>query len=450
MQIFPALKTSTPSFDIIAVHDLGETASDAWTDVVIVPLAKSSKGMPERGKSVETGDIAHTAVLSTPPGPAPAPAQATATASALATKPKGDNEDSKRLVPSSLKPPGVSDNETSKAKHSRKARKDTALQMRSTEGSVQSSLELKRQATKKVNWIRDLLSRDIPRSRILTFSYQGPDIEEKPFAWTEFVDKMAKGLITHIQRARKEGPENRVPIVFIGYGFGGVIIQRAIELMLGGNAPMAGESPTDAELADWRKHAVSEKTSATANDTADSKDKATISAHDIYQILLLDTPFPSEAALFPRNTNVRMCSIIEEIEDWEKDSKILDGVWEGFAKVCPRHRGDTDIDVTWLHSQVKGRQTDDLASEMVNVSVLGAGISHLVLTQPVLLGQTRRLQKDQDHSHFGLHVQTPSTCENPGRSGLHLPRHSVADTIHFAFQCHIPPEHRCRFSHPRE
>lgn len=307
--------------------------------------------------------------------PLPAPAPALVVMLDL----KGKNVDSKKLVESSPKSPRVSEYDTSRAKLLRKARKDNpASLMRSTEGSVQSSLEMERQPPKQVNWIRDLLSHDIPRSRILAFGYREPDTDKKPFTWTEYVDRMAKGLLSRIQEARMDPSENRVPVVFIGYGFGGVIIQRAVEMVLSGwRVPMAGENPTAVELADRTKHAVPGKTSTTANDTTETKDKVPIRAHDIYQILLLDTPFPDhEDALFPANSNVRMCSIIEDIEDGEKDSSILNDVWEGFVKANYQALGGKAIDVTWLHSQAKGRQTDGHASEMVNVSDFGAGISH--------------------------------------------------------------------------
>lgn len=371
-------------------------------------------------------------------------------ASGMVLDPRGKNADPKKLVESGPKSPAVTEYDTSKAKLMRKARKDTATQMRSTEGSVQSSLDLERHPPKEVHWIRDLLSKDIPRSRILAFSYQEPDSDKKPFTWAEYVDRMAKGLLSHIQQARTDPSGNRVPIVFIGYGFGGVIIQRAVELVLTGKAPMAGERPTAAELADETKHVVPEKTSSTANDTAETKDKAAIRTHDIYQILLLDTPFPNEDPLFPANSNVRMCSIMEDIDDGEKDSGIVNDVWKGFATAYSRAPDGKAIDVTWLYSQAKGRQMDGHASEMVNVSTLIRRYTALcILTKSVLSGQARSLRQDQCHSHFNLHCQAPPPCKNPGRAGLHLPRHSVTDPIHTTFPRHIPPKHRCCLRHPR-
>ena len=134
---------------------------------------------------------------------------------------------------------------------------------------------------------------------------------------------------------------------------------------------MAGENPTAVEDPDQTKHAISEKMSSTANDTTETKDNAQIRAHDIYQILLLDTPFPDyEDGLFPANTNVRMCSIIEDIEDGEKDSSILNDVWEGFVKANYQALDGEAIDVTWLHSQAKGRQTDGHTPELVSVSTM--------------------------------------------------------------------------------
>jgi hypothetical protein len=320
--------------------------------------------MSERGRSAATGEITQTTVMSPPPVPAPA--------SVVILDSKGKNADSKKIVESGPKSPRVSECDTNRAKLLRKARKDTASQMRSTEGSVQSSLELERCPPTEVNWIRDLLSHDIPRSRILAFCYREPDTDKKPFTWTEYVDTMAEGLLSHIQRARTDPSENRVPVVFIGYGFGGVIIQRAVELVLSGwRVPMAGENPTAVEPPDQTEHAVPEKMSSTANDTSETKDNAPIRAHDIYQVLLLDTPFPDhEDGLFPANTNVRMCSIIEDIEDGEKGSSILNDVWEGFLKANYHALGRKAIDVTWLHSQAKGRQTDGHASELVNVSTI--------------------------------------------------------------------------------
>ncbi|KAK4445380.1 hypothetical protein QBC34DRAFT_164902 [Podospora aff. communis PSN243] len=254
LQVFPADPSATASVDIIAVHDLGENAAEAWTDGV-----------------------------------------------GWGTDRSHESSDWERPRP--------------------------------------------------VNWVRDLLGSDLPRSRILLFSYPAPNFEKKSASWIEYVHYVAEQLLEHIRNHRATVQQQDVPIVFIGYGFGGVVIQKAIEtLVTQGSQEMQGNEE-DAHQRTTRKLSV---------------------PGGIYLALFLDTPFPEPehededvARLFPPNTNVRMCDIIQRIEEHEKDSDVLERVWAGMVDAYDKSPDAEDIDVTWLYSQAKTKQHELSASDLV-------------------------------------------------------------------------------------
>ncbi|KAK5654262.1 hypothetical protein OQA88_7437 [Cercophora sp. LCS_1] len=312
LQIFKEDESTSVSVDIIAVHDLGETAADAWTDGVGPATGRVRGTMAERER--EGSPSSHDQR---------APPVKRRTGDTLA-EPRGKNVE--LLAPTAA----LGDD-----------------RRRSTERSARSSSELDK---RRVNWLEDLLSHDIPQSRILAFSYPEPNFGKKSGGWIRYVENVAQQLLERVGRCRSASDKD-VPIVFIGYGFGGVIIQKAIEL---------------------------------AVTRAQSQDEVVlVHSQAIYQMLFLDTPFPepehedeAEQRLFPANTNVRMCDIIRQIEEREKDSEILETVWASFLKAYEEayESPDDDIDVTWLYSQAKTRtagehlQLSSLVADRLNVT----------------------------------------------------------------------------------
>ncbi|KAK0643778.1 hypothetical protein B0T16DRAFT_188724 [Cercophora newfieldiana] len=312
LQVFKAEEPTPVSVDIIAVHDLGETASDAWTDGVGPATGRVRGTMAERER--EASPSSH--------DQRPPPVKRL-TGDTLAD-PKGKND---LLAPTV---PLVNDRQ------------------RSTERSARSSSEFDK---RRVNWLQDLLSHDIPQSRILAFSYPEPNFGKKSGGWIRYVENVAQQLLNYVGRYRSDAGNRNVPIVFIGYGFGGVIIQKAIEL------------------------AVTRRQS--------QDESVLVPAQAIYQMLFLDTPFPepehedgAEERLFPPNTNVRMCDIIRQIEEREKDSEILETLWASFLNAYEKAYAspDDDIDVTWLYSQAKTKpagehlQLSSLVADRLNVT----------------------------------------------------------------------------------
>jgi hypothetical protein len=365
LQAFPAELSTTASVDIIAVHDLGEKAAEAWTDSAAWGAGRTrDAAQRERDRDLSPG--AHDR---------PPPARRR-TGEIFAEKGKNPEQtptvaevqvqDSPRLM---------------KGKGARKSSKDRFW---STEGSARSSSEW--ESPRSVNWLRDLLSPDLPRSRILTFSYPAPNFEKKSASWIEYVQHVAEQLLERVKNHRRTAQQQDVPIVFIGYGFGGVVIQKAIEILVAAKSPeeqseeetqsgAEGKESPGARIASHESGSDGEEAQSPNENTQRRSVRKVSVPGGIYLALFLDTPFPEpehqdeyEERLFPPNTNVRMCDIIRRIEEHEKDSDVLERVWAGMVDAYDKTPDVEDIDVTWLYSQAKTRQHELSPTELVAVS----------------------------------------------------------------------------------
>jgi len=364
LQVFHADDSISQSIsvDIIAVHDLGETSAEAWTDGVGLAPGRIREIVLGLGRGRDASPSSQDRWPPVKRRTAEFPAES-----------KGKNPDLTQTTPD-MRAHGI--------------RKEPKDRLRSAEGSARSSSEFERPHA--VHWLRDLLSNDIPQSRILAFSYPAPDFEKKTENWLAYVERVAGQLVELVSEFRTAtGPEGS-PIVFIGYGFGGVIIQKAIELIVCGTSPPEGhfeaentQGNADSDPHDGQGQDVGSRDEEggispgnqqlTGSTDATTPDRSGLPARAIYQTLFLDTPFPEpehenehEERLFPANTNVRMCDIIRQIEEHEKDSGILEKVWAGYLSAYDKTV--QAIDVTWLYSQAKTRQTDLQPSELVTVS----------------------------------------------------------------------------------
>ncbi|KAK1831012.1 hypothetical protein QBC39DRAFT_352673 [Podospora conica] len=359
--------------DIIAVHDLGELAKDAWTywpdadELAGAGVGESNKETTNRKRRNFSGNvktrkgstdhaITHFDTAVSPQNPANAP------------MPQGKNSERSKHAGSNTNLLNLAQDET---------------------GDPRSPQD---QASRKdVNWLRDLLNHDIRGSRILAFSYGQPDSDNKDFTWEGYVNKTAEGLLRHIQQVRpRTSGRRRIPVVFVGYGFGGIIIQRAVEHALrleqskNTKTTKRVENTTCTEPAGQSKQTTGNTTSNSTKKPPETKEKGALVARDIYQVLFLDTPFPQDDK-FPANMNVRMCDIIKTVENKEKDSKILDDVWEGFSEIVSKSFPERcrvapegfnqavsqwrTMNLTWLHSQATPKQSDGRPAEQVNTKV---------------------------------------------------------------------------------
>ncbi|KAK4214268.1 hypothetical protein QBC37DRAFT_284262, partial [Rhypophila decipiens] len=314
LNVYQAAPTPIASVDIIAVHDLEESQESAWTYELTSRHLNSKSPDTPRSPDGKPDPIA-----------------------------MGGKETPGEGLPSPLNPrPMRTEPRDNKLKTSRRDNKESIKE----KASIRSSSEFERpEKPRRVNWLRDFLTNDIPNSRVLAFSYPGPKFERKQPTWMEYVESAAKDLLQRIKRSRSIFYQKEVPIVFIGYGFGGIIIQKALELAAKENMPPR-ERPEKKKPEEKPKEHV-------------------------YQVLFLDTPFPKihdseRGHLFPDNTNVRMCQILLEIEMREKGAKLVEKTWlslQGRLEVVPT---PLNFDMTWMYSHGRVKQPEgDAKSQLV-------------------------------------------------------------------------------------
>lgn len=508
LSVYQAAPTPIASVDIIAVHDLEESQESAWTyelttrhlntkvkEVIQRELEReaspSSHERHRRSELVAGGgggggggvDMSRSSSVSGPvrrEGPGPIPDFPSRPESMIRSvsefEPtfaavyeegfdKGKAPDVSRPLDGKPEPPGGAGAEATglgmaspahpkpirteprdnKLKTSRRENKESIKE----KASIRSSSEFERpEKPRRVNWLRDFLTNDIPNSRVLAFSYPGPKFERKqpvppggpgdkkdktpaapttgtgagtgvkaapgaakpggpPTAnnaqpgqkWMEYVESAAKDLLQRIKRSRSIFYQKEVPIVFIGYGFGGIIIQKALELAAKENMPPR-ERPDKKKPEEKPKEVKEENESAgvsaipstpaatpaaTADPVTPSLEKTAeapvkqpkpapvkdpFPLKHVYQVLFLDTPFPKihdaeRGHLFPDNTNVRMCQILLEIEMREKGAKLVEKTWlslQGRLEVVPT---PLNFAVTWMYSHGRVKQADGDNSQLV-------------------------------------------------------------------------------------
>ncbi|KAK4677383.1 hypothetical protein QC764_405715 [Podospora pseudoanserina] len=350
LAIYPEGIRPRTSVDIIAVHDFDETPEDAW----VMPVERLlSPGRPD-------GERDRTAS----PGPQ--------RIKLIDKKGKGPElvnpSDGNPKLDAKLRPPG----------------KDFKGRGRSLEPSMRSSSEFDvRGRPRAVNWIRDFIPNDITDSRVLSFSYSSPTFVKKTGSWAEYVENASKTLLERIVGSRQLFFQRGVPIVFIGSGFGGIVIQKAIAL------------------------------AAKQNDTA------SLSLDDIFQVIFLDTPFPEPdepltpdrfKSWFPKNTNVRMSRILLEIETRDKESELVEDVWneyQGSQKELAR-----GLETTWLYSQARVQQGDsDNMSLCKDEDEYRASIKGVTFTSVAIYRHRRlaRMGDTQDYIYQTILAKMQST-----------------------------------------
>ncbi|KAK0673166.1 hypothetical protein QBC41DRAFT_397115 [Cercophora samala] len=345
LDIFPEAIRPRTSVDIIAVHDFDETPEDAW----VMPVERLlSPGRPD-------GDRDRTA--------SPGPRDPQRMKVPVDKKGKGPDlmnpSEASQKLDAKLRPPA----------------KDFKSRVRSLEPSMHSSSEFDvRGRSRAVNWIRDFVPNDITDSRVLSFSYSSPTFDKKTGSWAQYVENAAKALLERIASSRQLFFQRGVPVVFIGSGFGGIIVQKAIALAAAQN------------------HAAS------------------LAVDDIFQVLLLDTPFPEPdepqnttsedrfKSWFPKNTNVRMSRILLEIETRDKDSELVDDVWKEYQE--SRKKSTRGLETTWLYSQARVQQGDaDNLSLCKDEDEYRASVTGITFTS-VAIYRHRRLARMGDSQDY--------------------------------------------------
>jgi len=179
----------------------------------------------------------------------------------------------------------------------------------------------------------------------------------------EYLDNAARKLLESLIQARAKLPYNSVPIIFVGYGFGGLVLQKLLVLAV--DAP--DEKNTDsAQLLSM-----------------------------IAGLVLLDTPFPASqqetqigVPSFPSSPNARQEHIVRRLTD--SGSKVdIEALWKKFDQ--KREIGDQKLPMIWLHTLLA---KDPSSAFKVNI---GASIP-----KKPKLTEDRYNQKDQCHLSLSI------------------------------------------------
>jgi hypothetical protein len=120
---------------------------------------------------------------------------------------------------------------TATTKKSKKGKKDAAEEGRlshSDAGSGRPSADFR-----SVHWLRDadMLSAAIPNVRVLLYSYRSPPSLDKDVSAVDYLNQTAGDLISSLQKNRPSGQHDNVPIIFVGHGFGCLVLLKAINSM---------------------------------------------------------------------------------------------------------------------------------------------------------------------------------------------------------------------------
>lgn len=173
---------------------------------------------------------------------------------------------------------------------------------------------------KPVHLFRDahMIPAAFPGARILSFTY--PKISAE--IANEYLDKVAQKLLESLVKAREKLPSNTTPIVLIGYGFGGLVLQKLLVL---------------AAAADEKNAEASQVLSMTAG------------------LVFLDTPFPAtkqdektETPSFP-SPNGRQERIMRKLKEFGNKLDI-ETLWESFH--AKRQIQDQKLPMVWLYTVI--------------------------------------------------------------------------------------------------
>lgn len=207
------------------------------------------------------------------------------------------------------------------------------------------------------NWLQDadMLPRSLPGARVFGFSYLDrhlkkllrDDAEEDKRS--DFIDRAASELLRELGKARASTACKDVPIVFIGAGFGGVVVQRAIT-----------SAVTKIDHSAEPTGKLAESTAQTANSFQDDQAPEFLPLHlnQIADVIFLDTPFPRKegiglANFFPPDAaSLRATRIIRMANRMESEWDVpgIDKIWNQFWSTLCRQGHATRI--SWFYSSM--------------------------------------------------------------------------------------------------
>ncbi|KAK3362425.1 hypothetical protein B0T25DRAFT_6339 [Lasiosphaeria hispida] len=246
------------------------------------------------------------------------------------------------------------------------------------------------------NWLQDttMLPRTLPGARVLTYTYPKLNLSSESDQ-SDYLDKAASSLLNALGGARQSAEDSdRVPIVFIGAGFGGIIVQKMIALAASKEALNASDKESQ----------------ATGKGKSAEMERLPLILDHIASVIFLDTSFPEEESedskgFFPANVNVRMCAIVEVMEEMEWKDSDVESVWNEFwTALCQRGH---DARVLWFHST--GR-THGVPKKRVLLSE--DGCSQVITLHPLSIHRLRRLTSFPSPDDSGYKCIASRMCDD--------------------------------------
>ena len=214
-----------------------------------------------------------------------------------------------------------------------------AASLRNTEPSIsRPSTPLGRDPG--ISWLQDpkMLPNIFPQARILAFTYPIDDLKKLSLDPSsrgprDFVERASLQLILKIGEMRQGPDYQKVPVVFVAAGFGGLVVQKAISLSQQTASPQGASDRIERQ----------------------SGNTSSLSPDQIADIMLIDTPSPKKEAqnlndFFKTPHNLRMSAIVKLMKRMESGwgSPSIDKLWAEFW-ACLTKR-DQVVRLSWLHS----------------------------------------------------------------------------------------------------
>jgi len=283
----------------------------------------------------------------------------------------------------------------------------------------------------ELSWLedRDMLPRTLPGARVFAFSYPKLDIRGDGGSLADYIDKAASGLLCELARVLKSShadgnSEVNHPIVMIGAGLGGIIVQRSLRHAVAHSGPLLQFSLVE----------------------------------HVAEVIFLDTPFPrfKDGAgmadlddLFPIDINVRMrvglkvmgilktqCKQADVVTIWNEfwrvlfqcsrlEARVLWFYSAGRASLLPKKRSLTGKDGSSkavalfpLHSPRLRRLSSFQGPDDPNYKQIMTRLSNDLMLRSVRSERLRGLQRDLMRAGFPVDAQD--------EQGLSLLHHAVA------------------------
>ncbi|KAK0708109.1 hypothetical protein B0H67DRAFT_671831 [Lasiosphaeris hirsuta] len=346
--------------DVVAVHDYDETSVNwAYVDNKVIVRQKLEMIRAERSKIPENSEQATAADVHDERGRQPLMVASGMPASSLAPN---------------LAPPGRSVSRAPSLREAAKggdaARRDDKIAVpglsveardvphvtnRNFEvGSSRASSQSRREVGS--NWLQDanMLPEALLGARVLGFSYYSRDLTQllkdnseqskKP----DFIEKTSRELLRELCEFRQSDSFDNVPIIFIGAGFGGLVVQKAISLVVS-NTDSGGEDPYSKTLGRLELGALEDQV---------VPEPPHLNLDHIADVIFMDTPFPSPKKegeglqnFFPLSaSSVRISGIQKVVKKMETewDSPGVDKIWGEFWALL--YQRNQKVRIAWLYS----------------------------------------------------------------------------------------------------